>query len=187
MPLNRCVADFIPKIKANGSVLDIGCGTGYPILKHLAEHGFFVTGIDVSEKMIDKATELNLPNTKLFQCDFFDFQPTERYDGIIAFDSFFHFPKERQADIYSKISDWMNIGAYLLFTHGKRDNERKDYMFGEVFYYSSLSIRDVYKLLTNNGFIVETSIEDYKETTTGERELLIVAKKFRLKKSVNLL
>ncbi|MDD2181097.1 MAG: hypothetical protein PHW32_01875 [Bacilli bacterium] len=31
LPLNKCVMDFVTEIKPNGKILDIGCGTGYPI------------------------------------------------------------------------------------------------------------------------------------------------------------
>lgn len=177
--LNKCVIDFALKIQPNGKILDIGCGTGYPISKYLSDRGLIVTGIDISENMLNKAVELNLANAQFYLCDFFEYQPIEKYDGIIAFDSFFHFPQERQAEIYSKISTWTNIGAYLLFTHGKENSELTDCMYDEIFYYSSLSTQEVHKLLSDNGFAIETSVEDYKEETTGERGLLIIAKKVR--------
>ena len=177
--LNKCVVDFAAKIKPNGKVLDIGCGTGYPITKYLSEQGFHVTGIDISENMIEEALRLGLPNSEFYLCDFFDYQPTRKFDGVIAFDSFFHFPKLRQTEIYRRVSDWMNIGAYLLFTHGKYDSELESKMYGEVFYYSSLNIDDVYRLLSESGFTIEMIIEDYKEVTSGERDLLVLAKKVR--------
>jgi predicted TPR repeat methyltransferase len=158
--------------------LDIGCGTGYPIAKYLSERGFIITGIDISENMIRKALEQNMVNAEFYVCDFFEFKPFEKYDGIIAFDSFFHFPKEKQTEIYTKISGLMNIGAYILFTHGKKEGEIKGRMFGELFYYSSLEKEIVHKLLLDNGFNIELSIENYKETNT-ERDLLIIAKKVK--------
>jgi len=179
-PLNKCVVDFAEKIKPNGKVLDIGCGTGYPIAKYLSEKGFSVTGIDISENMIGEALRLEFPNTEFILCDFFDYQPMEKFDGVIAFDSFFHFPKQKQAEIYPRVSKWMNNGAYFLFTHGKSENELIDSIYGEVFYYSSLNIDDVHKLLSESGFAIEISIEDFWEVTSGERDLLVLAKKVRV-------
>ena len=95
----------------------------------------------------------------------------------IAFDTFFHFSKERQADIYRIVSGWLNGGGYLLFTHGKSENEKEGEMFGEKFYYSALDVKIVHALLKKNGFKIESSIEDYEEPTTGQRDLLIIAKK----------
>ena len=44
-------------LTGNGQVLDLGCGTGRTTTL-LAERGFTVTGIDISEPMIRKAREL---------------------------------------------------------------------------------------------------------------------------------
>lgn len=176
--INPCIVDFAARIKPNGAILDIGCGTGYPIAQYLSQQGFAVTGIDNSRNMINKAIDQHLPNAKFLLCDFFDFTPVEAYDAIIAFDSFFHFPMERQREIYQKVSGWMNTGAYLLFTHGKREDEIKGFMYEEPFYYSALHTRDVHTLLSDSGLTVELSIEDYKETNS-ERDLLIVAKKLK--------
>jgi cyclopropane fatty-acyl-phospholipid synthase-like methyltransferase len=178
LPLNDCIIKFSKKLKANGKLLDIGCGTGYPIAKYFSDNGFFVTGIDISENMIKKAIDRKMINTHFYICDFFKFEPIEKYDGIIAFDSFFHFPKEKQTEIYEKISNWMNIGAYILFTHGKNGGEKNDYMFGESFYYSSLDKKEVHKILIKNNFKIELSLEDYKEER-NERDLLIIAKKIK--------
>ena len=46
-------------------MLDIGCGTGFPIDAYLSGQGFSVTGIDVSARMLEKARKLNL-KTRVF-------------------------------------------------------------------------------------------------------------------------
>jgi len=176
--LSELVVSFASKLIPNGSVLDIGCGTGYPIAKYLCEQNFMVTGIDVSGKMLQKAFELNLKNAEFHLCDFYDFVPEIKFDGVIAFDSFFHFPKERQSEIYEKVASWMKDGAYLLFTHGNEDNEKNSVMFQEPFYYSSLKTSDVHNLLYLAGFEIELSIERYKENDIG-RDLVIIAKKVK--------
>jgi 2-polyprenyl-3-methyl-5-hydroxy-6-metoxy-1,4-benzoquinol methylase len=178
--VEKIIIEFVSKIKPKGTVLDIGCGTGFPIAKYLSDHDFPVTGIDISENQIKIAKGQKIRNAKFYVCDFFNFEPTEKYDGVIAFDSFFHFPKERQKEIYSKVSGWMKTGAYLLFTHGKKESEIEGKMYGESFYYSALEIKDVEKLLLNNNLDVELSIENYKEENM-DRDLIIIAKKIKLK------
>ena len=179
-PVNQCVVDFASRIKANGKVLDIGCGTGRPIAQYLAAQGFAVTGIDVSKNMLAKALALNLPKATFLLCDFFDYQPMEKYDGIVAFDSFFHFPLDRQAEIYRTVSAWMNNDAFLLFTHGNTEGEIEGTMYGETFYYSALGRAHVHALLLASGFAIVESIENYKEASTGERDLIVLAKKVGL-------
>ncbi len=53
-------------------------------------------------------------------------------------------------------------------------------MWKESFYHSALDLEKVHKLLKQNGFDILSSIEDYIEETTGDRELLIIAKKKEL-------
>lgn len=53
------ITDFLQaSLPANAKILDVGCGNGV-ISRHLGRFGFNVTGIDVSEKAIEKAQALN--------------------------------------------------------------------------------------------------------------------------------
>jgi len=175
--IDQCIVDFSAMLKPQSKILDIGCGTGFPIDKYLCEKGFSVTGIDISENMLEIAKSQNLENANFQLCDFFEFEPLEKYDAIIAFDSLFHLPKEKQAEIYNRLSMWSNQEAYILFTHGKRNSEVSGNMFNENFYYSSLDTKEVHELLLLNGFEIVQSTENYKDEVSGERDLLIIAKK----------
>ena len=174
--LSELVIEFASRVKKGGKILDVGCGTGYPIAAYLVDQGFHVTGIDFSENLLQKAIGLNLPNSNFELCDFFDYKPKDKYDGIIAFDSFFHFPKEKQESIYSKVGQWMEKDAYLLFTHGFLDGEITGEMFGEMFYYSSLDKNHVCQLLASEGMEVVWRKENYIEKNT-DRQLVILAQK----------
>lgn len=63
-PINRCVVQFAALLEKGCHVLDIGCGTGFPIDAYLSGQGFSVTGIDVSARMLEKARKLNLKNAR---------------------------------------------------------------------------------------------------------------------------
>ena len=65
-PINRCVVQFAALLEKGCHVLDIGCGTGFPIDAYLSGQGFSVTGIDVSARMLEKARKLNLKNARFF-------------------------------------------------------------------------------------------------------------------------
>ncbi len=63
----KTVVPFIQARLTEGShILDAGCGDGFGSLL-LAENGYQVTGIDISEKMIDRATEKRLHKHVIFQ------------------------------------------------------------------------------------------------------------------------
>lgn len=72
-----------------GRVLDVGCGTGV-IDGYLHANCRAVDGVDISEKMLDKARAAN-PNVNYFNADFYGFTAEEPYDCIIVFDAYPHF------------------------------------------------------------------------------------------------
>ena len=54
-PYLEMVASALPD---NASILDLGCGTGFPIADYFLKLGHNVTGIDGSEVMIQKCEAL---------------------------------------------------------------------------------------------------------------------------------
>lgn len=175
--INRCVVGFADLLPAGGRVLDVGCGTGYPIADYLTSRSFSVTGIDVSGEMISRAQALRLPGAEFFRQDLLDFSSDLPYDGVIAFDSIWHIEKTRQAEGYRKISSLMKNGGYFLFTHGNREGETVGEMFGQKFYYGATDIATLRAVLAETGLQIVSLTENYKEPTTGERDLLVVARK----------
>ena len=175
--VNECIIYFARLLKYGAEILDIGCGTGYPIGTYLAGMGFSVTGIDVSDKMIEKAKALQLANASFETADIMDYQTSKSFDAVIAFDSLWHIEYSRQKEVFPIIGKLLNKGSYFLFTYGKRDCEVIGRMFGQDFYYSSLDISDTKRLLIDSGFNIIDFWEDYKEITTGQRELLAIAKR----------
>ena len=175
--VNKCIADFSRRLKPNSSILDVGCGTGYPIDFFLSERGFRITGIDSSAKMIEKAASLKLKNTEYHVAELFGFRTEEKFDAIIAFDCLWHICHDNQKYIYGTIASLIKKGGYFIFTHGKKDGEIYGEMMGQTFYYSALDAEEVKKILRSEGFEIISFTENYKERTTGDRELLVEARK----------
>ena len=175
--VNKCIADFSRPLKPNSSILDVGCGTGYPIDFFLSERGFRITGIDSSAKMIEKAASLKLKNTEYHVAELFGFRTEEKFDAIIAFDCLWHICHDNQKYIYGTIASLIKKGGYFIFTHGKKDGEIYGEMMGQTFYYSALDAEEVKKILISEGFEIISFTENYKERTTGDRELLVEARK----------
>ncbi len=175
--VNKCIADFSRRLKPNSSILDVGCGTGYPIDFFLSERGFRITGIDSSAKMIEKAASLKLKNTEYHVAELFGFRTEEKFDAIIAFDCLWHICHDNQKYIYGTIASLIKKGGYFIFTHGKKDGEIYGEMMGQTFYYSALDAEEVKKILISEGFEIISFTENYKERTTGDRELLVEARK----------
>ena len=131
--VNKCIVDFTERLTTDGKVLDIGCGTGYPIAQYLVSRNFKVTGIDISREMINKAKSLKLKNAEFINQDILNFSSQTKYDGVIAFDSIWHIAKNKQSAIYRKVSSLMRDKAYFIFTHGNRNDETIGTMFQQRF------------------------------------------------------
>ncbi|MEJ9149508.1 class I SAM-dependent methyltransferase [Bacillus smithii] len=68
-------------------ICDLGCGDGYAALK-LAEAGYLVTGIDLSEQMISIAKSYQHPNVRFLVGDLSNVPiPDHSQDGVLAINS----------------------------------------------------------------------------------------------------
>ncbi len=175
--INQCIVDIFPLFPKDATVLDVGCGTGYPIASWLSKKGCKVTGIDGSKEMIKYAKDLRLNGAEFNLVDIVTYKPTQMYDVIIAFDSLFHLNLDQQKPVLTKLLSALNSGGIFLMTHGKKHGEIKGEMFGEPFFYSSLAKEDFVRHLESMGMCLLIVKEDYQEITTGSRDLLIVAQR----------
>lgn len=85
--------------KSKGSVLEIGCGTGR-ILIYLAKHGIDITGLDISDKMLEKlkqkAQKQGL-DIELFVRDMREFSLDKKFSLIILpYRSFLHLKNNKE-------------------------------------------------------------------------------------------
>ena len=174
--INTCIKDFCKLLPANSLILDIGCGTGYPIDVYLSKQGHTTIGIDISNEMIKIAKERNTTNTNYFLADFIGYEINDKFDAIIAFDSIWHIEESKQKEIYKKVSSLLKENGYFIFTHGKKQGTIIGEMFDNKFVYSALDSNDIKKCLIDNNMDIILWEENYKEETTGTRDLLVVAK-----------
>lgn len=106
--LQKMLPDFAGK-----RVLDLGCGFGWHCV-YAIEHGAtHVTGIDISEKMLEEAQKRNPSPLIEYQCmaiEDFDFQP-DTYDIVISSLTFHYL--ESFTDICRKINNCLTPGGRL--------------------------------------------------------------------------
>jgi len=110
----------------NATVLDVGCGTGDPISKALADEDLTVYGIDASSSMV-QGFKQNFPNSPV-ACEaaedssFFNRQ----FDAIIAWGLMFLLPAETQEIVIQKMANALSTGGKLLFTAPARSMKWED-------------------------------------------------------------
>ena len=115
------LADFISRIPPKGQILDAGCGNG-AYSRYLSDK-FEVIGIDISEKQIEFARQ-NAPKAK-FKCEDMtkmDF-PNEYFDGILAFYSIIHVPRDEQFTLLSNFFQFLKVKGVVLLTFHLIDDQ----------------------------------------------------------------
>lgn len=143
--------------------LDVGCGAGGRLIRILHDHGFSITGLDVSKEMIRLASEKHPGHTFLNQ-DICTWNTSERFDFIVAWDSIFHLPLAMHKPVLTKLCRMLTEGGVLLYTFGNAEGEHTDQWRNDTFYYSSIGINENLQLLMNNGLsVLHLELDQYPE------------------------
>jgi len=151
---------FIALMPSAGTVLDIGCGSGRPIAEYLISRGFQVTGIDATPTMIELARE-NFPAQQWQVADMRGLALGRLFQGVIAWDSFFHLTPDDQRGMFPIFAAHAAPGAPLWFSSGPRHGEAIGTLHGEPLYHASLDPAEFRALLDANGFsVVDHVAED---------------------------
>jgi SAM-dependent methyltransferase len=153
--LDRFTALLLP----GGSVLDIGCGSGEPIAHHLIDQEFVVTGVDSAPAMIDLCRS-RFPSSAWLVADMRQLALGRRFDGLLAWDSFFHLRPEDQRGMFPIFGAHAAAGAALMFTSGHSCGEAIGTFHGEPLYHGSLDPAEYCALLEAQGFEVVAHVAD---------------------------
>lgn len=153
---------FIAYVRPSGTVLDIGCGMAEPIARYLFESGFDVFGIDSSPSMIEMCRS-RFPAAGWLVEDMRDLSLGQRFDGVLAWDSFFHLSADDQRGMFSRFADHARPGAPLMFTSGPSAGEAIGSYGDEPLYHASLSSAEYTQRLETNGFRVRAHVQDDPE------------------------
>lgn len=145
--------EFLQVVGRRGKLLDIGCGAGEPIAQYLVDSGYDLTGVDASAPLIDLCRS-RLPAQRWVVADMRHLSLDERFNGIVAWDSFFHLDAADQRAMFAVFAAHAGPGAPLLFTTGPAAGEAIGTFEGEPLFHASLDPTEYRKLLTLAGFEV---------------------------------
>ncbi len=136
-----------------GRILDLGCGTGMPIMRYLIDRGFRLTGVDNAPGMLAHARN-HCPEAELIAGDMTEVAIDGRFDGIVAWDSVFHIPRARHAPLFAEMARLLKPRAPLLLSVGGSGGEFAAPMFEVDFPYSGFPPSESRRLLEACGFDV---------------------------------
>jgi SAM-dependent methyltransferase len=144
---------FLALLPQSASVLDIGCGAGEPIARYLIERGYDVTGIDSSPALIGMCKD-RFPDQEWIVTDMRELSLDRRFDGILAWNSFFHLSPDDQRPMFPIFRRHALAKTALMFTSGPGHGEAIGTYQGEPLYHGSLDGAEYRSLLNENGFVV---------------------------------
>jgi len=162
----------------SSDVLDLGCGCGVPMSRHLAALGHRVLGVDISRTQIERAERL-VPDAKFMHGDAADaaFEPSS-LDGIVCLYMLIHLPQPEQKALIHKMSVWPRAGGVLLATTGATawTGEEQNWLDGGAAMWWSHPDADTYRdWLTEADFSIEH--EEFVPEGTSGHQLFLARKR----------
>jgi ubiquinone/menaquinone biosynthesis C-methylase UbiE len=182
----RYLDDLLSQLPSNSTILELGCGAGTPVLEAITQHASCskVFANDISTKQVELARKRCL-NATFFPGDMMalDFE-AESLDGVAAFYSILHLPRDEQRTMFAKIARWMKPGGVLTFNLGAAAQEemRGDF-FGEQMFWSGFDAETSRKMVQEVGLEIlksEVLVDGYLNADDPDydvRFLWVVAKK----------
>lgn len=141
-------------------MLDLGCGNGQPIADYFIQQGCALTGVDGAPAMLTRA-RARFPEQRWLHHDMRTLNLAETFDGLIAWDSFFHLTQDDQRRMFSVFARHSHPGSALMFTSGTGHGIAMGEFEGEPLFHASLAPDEYRLLLAENGFaVLEMKMED---------------------------
>ncbi len=151
---------FLPAMPSPFRILDLGCGAGSPIGQYLIEQGCTLTGLDSSPSLIAHCRKC-LPDQTWLVGDMRLLNLNCRFEGLVAWDSFFHLTPSDQRLMFDVFEAHADPGAALLFTSGTRQETAIGTYHERPLYHGSLDPNEYRHLLNDHGFrVLSHMVED---------------------------
>jgi SAM-dependent methyltransferase len=142
-----------------GPVLDLGCGSGYPVAERFIRGNKKYLGVDLAEVQIELA-KTQYPSLRN------NFKVAEMletcqnagsacYGGIICLHSLFHLPREVHVVLLSELRRILQVSAPLLISVPEKGGEgsEKNWLGTKDMWWSSFSYDWYYQKLIDLGFV----------------------------------
>ncbi|MEU3464899.1 class I SAM-dependent methyltransferase [Streptomyces sp. NPDC006733] len=147
------------KLPTGSRVLDLGCGTGLPSIRQLAEAGHRVVGVDLSAGMLALAAQY-VPEAEFHQGDIADVHPggpldLGRFDAVTAFFSLLMLPRAEIPHTLRAIHDLLEPEGLFVLSMVEADVDDFAIPFlGNTIRVSGYLRDDLHQVVADAGFAV---------------------------------
>ncbi len=176
---DRYLAVALQRLPIGADVLELGCGTGVLTTNRLATR-FAITGVDISERSITQARR-NVPEATFVHANMTDLDfPPDTFDGVLAFYSITHMPREEHGPLLRKIGRWLRPGGLLVATMGAASlpGDVEENWLGVPMYFSHHDAETNKRLVQDAGMRLLSAHEETSDEDGGPVTFLwVVAEK----------
>lgn len=150
-----------------GKIMELGCGSGYPIGNAILSSNHQYIGIDLSGEQINLAKK-EFPHWKesFLKAEMVSFcknSPSNHYTGIISLFSIRHLPRIYHVELFSHIHRILiDNGIFLVDIPHNSGDQRSTWFDGNPMYWSSFSYEWTVLTLKEIGFKLLDSFEYIK-------------------------
>ncbi|CAN5705777.1 class I SAM-dependent methyltransferase [soil metagenome] len=173
---------LLNELPKRSRVLDLGCGSGELLTRHLS-HRFEVTGVELSRHMVELARR-NVPEANFIHADMSSVSfPPGSFDGVCAFYSLTHLPREELPTLLRSITSWLKPGGILVTSLGSDDNPgsvETNWINGIPMYFAGYPVEKNIEIVEESGLkVMDARLETIHEKDGPVAFLWIVARKPR--------
>jgi cyclopropane fatty-acyl-phospholipid synthase-like methyltransferase len=169
------LTEFDRSLTPGDRVLDLGCGCGIPVARHLAR-SYAVTGVDISETQVTRARAL-VPDAQFVCGDMTEMSfPDASFEAAVSFYAVIHVPVEQHLGLFERVSRWLVSEGVFLVTlgHTAWTGTEADWHGAEM-YWSHADAATYRAWLDQAGFNVEA--EHFVPEGDGGHTLFIARKR----------
>ena len=152
---------LLNRLPPGAAVLDLGCGVGVHTTEQLARR-FQVTGVDLSPIAVAVARK-QVPQARFVVGDMsqIGFAPAS-FDGVAAFYSVIHVPREEQPELLRRINAWLRPGGVFVGTLSARASEATVAVnwLGAPMFWSGFDAKSNRTMVEAAGFLIERATEE---------------------------
>lgn len=173
----RLLSALVERLPRNASMLDAGCGSGYPVTQFLAQH-FQVIGIDLALKQIQLAKNRSL-GAEFVCADITNLPIRENsFDAVCSYYAIIHIPRGEHQKALENFLNILKPGGLALLCMGAGDlPEDTSRYHGTSMFWSHFGRDTNLEMMKSTGFHILWSKTIVDSTDPRSLHLFVLAQK----------